>query len=110
MTYPPLLSYSDTQDRATLIHLEEDEESQPPAFEMKKKQQRSKGGSRKKFTVNNGRIALRIPGYSGMQHLPVSKLIVHMPMKKLKIAAKKVLREKGVQKKRIRKRKKKNNQ
>jgi hypothetical protein len=106
MTYAPLLSYSDHQDRATLVHSdqEKDEEEDPSPAEMKKTKKIKRSS---KFNVNNGRISLQIPGYSGLQHLPVSKLIIHMPMKKIKIAAKKVLREMGVKKKRTRKKKKK---
>jgi hypothetical protein len=73
------------------------------------KRRGKRGSSSNKLNVVNGRVSLKIPGYSGVQHLPVSKLICYMTMKKLKMAAKKVLREMGVKKKRTRRKNKKIN-
>lgn len=68
----------------------------------------SNGNSRKKsreskVTVVNGRVALRVGGYQGIQTLRASQLVPHLPLNKLKLAAKKVLTKIGIvpQRKRV---------
>jgi hypothetical protein len=118
-----LLNYSDTLERATLVNPnqnnDEDEDSMPSRRRGRKG---SKGGRRRKtggsskrrgVRVNKGRLGIRVAGYQGVQSLTASELVRHIPLSKLRAAAKKVLKRSGAGKtkrkgkKRGRKRKRK---
>lgn len=102
----PLLNFSDTHERATLVDLDSDSDSMP----SKRKSYKRKGSRKtprkglKGVRVTKGKISLKVTGYSGIQKLGASELIHYIPLSKLKVAAKKVLRRSGAKK--IKKRKK----
>jgi len=80
-----LLVKFDTSDRAQLVS----------AGSMKTKKRtkasRSRKSPRGKPRVIHGRVALRVTGYSGIQHVPASALIPYLPVTKLRAAAKRAL-------------------
>ena len=87
----PLLKFSSSDERATLLPLNIE-------FTPKRKTKRAFNKSKKtvfksnKIKVVKGTVALRIPGYRGVQYLPVSELL--LPQYKLKLAVQKVLSKK----------------
>jgi hypothetical protein len=100
----PLLSYSDTLERATLI----DTDYQTSSMPAKKKRSNKKSGvgrKKKRVRVNKGRLNLKVAGYKGFQSLTASELIHHIPLAKLRAAAKKVLKRHGRPKRKTKKRK-----
>lgn len=122
MTSVPLVSYSETLERASIFNpnkrsedseddiedIDDEEDllsdsssvvSMPPR--RKRGSRKAKGGHRLKA----GRINLRIPGF-GLQKLGASQLVRFVPLSKLKAAAKKVLRASGVKRLSARKGKK----
>ena len=103
-----LLEYSETQNRATLVDFEDENDQEDFSVEKKKNQKnkQSKKKQRKGLTVNNGKIVLRIPGYRGIQSLAVSELVHFIPISKLKVAGNKLIRKLGVQRSKIKKGKK----
>jgi len=125
MTSVPLVSYSETLERASIFNpnkrsedseddiedIDDEEDllsdsssvvSMPPRRRGRKRGTRkAKGGHRLKA----GRINLRIPGF-GLQKLGASQLVRFVPLSKLKAAAKKVLRASGVKRLSARKGKK----
>lgn len=78
----------------------------------KKSRSSTRRGGRKtktrvtKVKLINGKVALRIKGYPGIQRLGASQLVRFVPLNKLKVAAKRVLGTSGVkrQKRRHRRR------
>jgi hypothetical protein len=112
----PLLNFSETQERASLIDTDFEEDS----MARKRKGRKSKKGKRvlvgikrKGVKLNKGRLKIRVAGYQGVQSLTASELVRHIPLSKLRAAAKKVLKRSGAGKtkrkgkKRGRKRKRK---
>ena len=94
----PLLNYSDTLERASLIDTDIEEDSMPRRRKSSRAggRRRKLGGSKRKgVRVNKGRIGLRVAGYQGLQHLSASELIRYVPLSKLRVAAKKVLNRSG---------------
>ncbi len=113
-----LLNYSDTLERATLVNPTQDNDEDDDSMPSRHRGQRaSKGGGgfskRKGVRVNKGRLGIRVAGYQGVQSLTASELVRHIPLSKLRAAAKKVLKRSGAGKtkrkgkKRGRKRKRK---
>lgn len=104
------LNFSTFQERATLVDPEDSDEnidSMPPRRRRRSKRLRKKRPIRrglKGVRVTKGRISLKVGGYSGIQKLGASELIHFIPLAKLRVAAKKVLRRSGASKTRIRKR------
>lgn len=100
----PLLNFSETQERASLIDTDFEEESMSPRKRTGRKRRgrksSGKGDKRKGIRLNKGKIRIRLPGYEGLQFVTASELVRHIPLSKLKAAAKKVLRKAGVSKKR----------
>jgi hypothetical protein len=96
----PLLNFSDTLERATLVDLDSDSESMPPKRRSRKRKGAKRGPRKglKGVRVTKGKISLKIRGYSGIQKLGASELIHYIPLSKLKVAAKKVLRRSGAKK------------
>jgi hypothetical protein len=107
----PLLSYSDRQERATLVRdfVDSPELSMPPrrrrgrpsrvggasAGHRRRKgvrKHRVKGA--KGVRVTKGRVAIRLAGH-GVTKLAASQLVRYVPLNKLKSAAKKVLKSQG---------------
>ena len=84
----PLLNFSESQERASLI--DTDLESMSP-----RRRRRVGGSKRKKVRVSHGRIGLKISGFKGIQHLTASELVRHIPVSKLRAAGKKVLKRSG---------------
>jgi hypothetical protein len=87
----PLAKYSSDLERASFF--EDNQENSMP-------RKSSKSGKRKAKTtyrarISSGRVLLRIPGY-GLQRLSPGDLVKYISNAKLKVAAKKVLRFKGV--------------
>lgn len=90
----PLLNFSETQERASLIDTDFEEDS----MARKRKGRKSKKGKRvlvgikrKGVKLNKGRLKIRVAGYQGVQSLTASELVRFIPLSKLKAAAKKVL-------------------
>jgi hypothetical protein len=72
-----------------------------PPKRRSRKRKGAKRGPRKGLKgvrVTKGKISLKIRGYSGIQKLGASELIHYIPLSKLKVAAKKVLRRSGAKK------------
>ena len=105
----PLLNFSETQERASLINtdIEEDSMARKRKGQKGRKGKRSlKGIKRKGVRLNKGRIALRVAGYQGLQSLTASELVRFIPLSKLKAAAKKVLKKTGGKKRKAKRGKK----
>ena len=118
-----LLNYSDTLERATLVNPNQDNDEDENSMPSRRRGRKgSKGGRRRKtggsskrrgVRVNKGRLGIRVAGYQGVQSLTASELVRHIPLSKLRAAAKKVLKRSGAGKtkrkgkKRGRKRKRK---
>jgi hypothetical protein len=122
-----LLNYSATQQRAQILDSDDEEnndnfESEVEENSMPKKRRskrltnkkartgvrrrRTGGGARRtKIRVTKGRVAVRVAGFSGIQHLGASQLITHIPLSKIRAAAKKVLNKSGKVAKRRRRKK-----
>jgi hypothetical protein len=104
----PLLSYSDRQERATLVRdLVDGSHSMPPRKRGVGRRPRAAGKGRKRKStshrrvkgakgvrVTKGRVAIRLAGH-GVTKLAASQLVRYVPLSKLKSAAKKVLRSLG---------------
>jgi len=117
MTSAPLVSYSETLQRASVFNPnseEQDEEEEEDSglsdeeeefsdfseSSMPARRKRGAGGGRRGkvkggHRLKAGRINLRIPGF-GLQKLGASQLVRFIPLSKLKVAAKKVLKASGV--------------
>lgn len=93
-----LVPYSENEERAQIINVSELESSMPRKSKRlsKKKSKRSKKirNSFKGFKgvrIVNGKLALKVLGYQGVQKLAPSQIVRFIPLNKLKTAAKKVL-------------------
>ena len=64
----------------------------PPLTRSRASSSRRRRTSSKKVRLVNGRIRLRVPGYTGLQSLSPAHLVRHIGVSKLRLAAKKVLR------------------
>lgn len=93
----PLLNYSDSQERASLVDSEFDSKDSMPRKYKRKSSRKIKRGL-KGVRVTKGRISLKVSGYKGFQKLGASELIHYIPLSKLKAAAKKVLKRSGAKK------------
>jgi len=111
-----LVNYSATQQRARLVENDESEaeETSMPAKRKRRSKRlkknksirkRSGRGGRRTVRVTKGRVAVRVPGFKGVQHLQASKLIGLFPVSKVRVAAKKFLNKSGKVSKRRRKKK-----
>lgn len=96
-TKRPIVEFSPNENRANLM-------SMIGATTLRRKRSRSVGqkrrrtrrvGGRKtrvtKVRVINGRVALRIGGFPGVQRVGASQLVRFVPLNKLRLAAKRVL-------------------
>jgi hypothetical protein len=110
----PLLNFSDTLERATLIDTDFELEESMSSKKQKGGNKSQKGGGKKKGTkikVTKGKIGLRVAGYKGLQKFSASELVKHIPISKLKAAGKTLLKQGGTvqKKKKPTKKKKKRN-
>lgn len=64
----------------------------PPATRSRAKSARQKKTSSKRVRIVNGRIRLRVSGFPGIQSLSPAHLVKYIPVSKLRLAAKKVLK------------------
>lgn len=94
-----LLCYSDKQTRASIVDVERmASRNKQRGNRRRRKQVGRRRMSRKKPTRTNGvriiagRVLLRVAGYKTRQNLPSSQLVRYIPITKLRIAAKKVLK------------------
>lgn len=109
----PFLSLSNpaaAENCATLVDsVESDSESSnsmPKRRRQKQKKNTKRRQNKKKIAVTAGRFPIRVSGYPGIQHLSASAVIPYIPLTKLKLAAKKVLKRTGVTKNKNKKRRK----
>ena len=86
MSRKPLVKF-ETSERATLVSANS---SMPPTRRAPRRS-KPKKSTKGKPRVKNGRVALRVAGYSGLQHLTATSLIPYLPVTKLRQAAKKAL-------------------
>ena len=84
MVRKPLVRF-ETSDRAQLISTSNSMPSRKRSRAPKRKT--TKGRPR----IVNGRLALKVSGYSGYQKIPPSALIPYLPVSKLRAAAKRAL-------------------
>jgi hypothetical protein len=116
----PLLNFSDTLERATLIDTDFELEESMGSSKKKKsptgsgKKKAPKKAPKKKSTkvkVTKGKVGLRVAGYKGLQKFSASELVKHIPISKLKAAGKVLLKQGGTvqKKKKPTKKKKKRN-
>jgi len=103
----PLLNFSETQERASLINTDFEEDSMAKKGRKKGKgKKRVYGGfKRKGVKLNKGKIKLKVAGFQGLQSLSASELIRFIPLSKLKAAAKRVLKKTGGKIRKVKKRK-----
>jgi len=104
-TRKPLLTFSQHQNRAAILDIEEKLPLMRSAGASAKKNKRKrtasantqrKGRRSPAVKVVKGQLLLRVPGYSGYQRLGASQLVPFIPLKKLRQAAKRALRASGV--------------
>lgn len=109
----PIVPFSNSENRANLMSF-----GGPPTTRRKRSQSRSSnkrrlGTKRKgrrtktrvtKVRIINGKVALRIKGYPGVQRLGASQLVRFVPLNKLKTAAKRALGTSGVKRHKRRRR------
>jgi len=55
------------------------------------RRRRATGHTRRKVRIVRGLVALKVPGHRQVQHIRASELIRHIPLIKIRIAAKRVL-------------------
>ena len=90
------MNLSDNQERAILIDNDLDLPMSPrknKSGTRKSRKQTKKVKYTKGAKITKGRINLRVAGYSGLQNLGASDLIRFIPLNKLRVAAKKVLKQ-----------------
>ena len=102
-TRKPLLTFSQHQNRAAILDIEEKLPLSAGASAKKNRRKRTasantqrKGRRSPAVKVVKGQLLLRVPGYSGYQRLGASQLVPFIPLKKLRQAAKRALRASGV--------------
>jgi hypothetical protein len=104
-TRKPLLTFSQHQNRAAILDIEEKLPLSAGASASAKKNRHKrtasantqrKGRRSPAVKVVKGQLLLRVPGYSGYQRLGASQLVPFIPLKKLRQAAKRALRASGV--------------
>jgi hypothetical protein len=104
-TRKPLLTFSQHQNRAAILDIEEKLPLMRSAGASAKKNKRKrtasantqrKGRRSPAVKVVKGQLLLRVPGYSGYQRLGASQLVPFIPLKKLRQAAQRALRASGV--------------
>lgn len=103
----PLLTYSESHERATLIDSAESFDLSMP----KRKRSRSKAGKRKsrkrsggrvgksRIRLSGGRVVLKVPGFKGVHKFRAAALLSKFPQTRIRAAAKTLLRSAGVSKK-----------
>jgi hypothetical protein len=111
----PLVPYSNSENRANLMSFSGQQTTRRKRSKSKSTRRRpSTSGNRRKgrksktrvtkIKLVNGKVALRIRGYPGVQRLGASQLVRFVPINKLKIAAKRALGNSGVKRNKRRRR------
>ena len=91
-----LVPYSETEERAQIIDLSTLQSSMPKKTKKGKKSKKVKTvRGFKGVKIVNGKLSLKVSGYSGVQKLAPAQLIRYIPLTRLKSAAKKVLHLSG---------------
>jgi len=106
----PLLEFSNVQERAQLWDQNQESEGEELETEeeetvVKKQKKLKKKKARNGIQVVQGYVYLKLVGFQGQQRLSASQLVSHIPLKTLRKAGAKVLRELGFKRKRQKKRK-----
>lgn len=92
----PLVSYErsgGSERRARLEPAEERRDHMPAVTRSRSTTARRRRTSSKKVRVIKGRVKLRVAGYPGVQSLSPAHLVRHIPSSRLRVAAKKVLKQ-----------------
>ena len=94
------LNYEDCERAQLLSDLQEESENcldqMPKKGRRRKattgvKKRRSSGHTRRKVRVVRGLVSIKVPGHKSIQHIRASELIRHIPLIKIRVAAKRVL-------------------
>jgi hypothetical protein len=109
----PLVSYErsgGSERRARLEPAEERRDHMPAVTRYRSTTARRRRTSSKKVRVIKGRVKLQVAGFPGVQSLSPAHLVQHIPSSRLRVAAKKVLKqtERATGKKKKKKRQKGN--
>ena len=104
-----LLCYSDQQCRAQLLDSPQTNEpseavQEKPSSHRLVKKPIKKPVKKRNLHVSNGRVHLKISGYSEKHWLSAVELLQYMPRTKIRVAAKKILKSKGIKPKNQRRR------
>jgi len=100
-----LLCYSDQQCRAQLLDSPQTNEPSEAVQEKPSSHRQVKKPVKKRnLHVSNGRVHLKISGYSEKHWLSAVELLQYMPRTKIRVAAKKILKSKGIKPKNQRRR------
>jgi hypothetical protein len=121
-TNRPLLNFSTRDERATLLPVESElmprrrrrvttTRTTRTTRSVTKRRRTLRRKKRRVRTIKGvrlvkGRLALRVAGYSGVQHIPPSQLVKFVPLAKLKTAASRVLGSRRRTKKQVKRRRK----
>jgi len=93
----PILCYSDCEERAHLLVEEREDNSMPrrgrKGRSKNKRGKRQVGVRRSKVRVVKGRVGIKLGGFKGLQYLSASELVRHLPLNRIKVAARKILRQ-----------------
>jgi len=103
-----LLTYSDSQARASLIDSSDNFDISMPkrrksrAKSGKRKSRKRTGGrigkARSRIRLSGGRVVLKVPGFKGVHKFRAAALLAKFPQTKIRAAAKTLLRSAGVSK------------
>jgi len=104
---PPLLSFSETQERASILNYSEDEDysdsSMPPGRRRRRTRSTVAKGRRRrvargKVRVVKGRVRVHVPGYKGNQSFSSASIVSQLSKATVKAAARKLVQRTGVKK------------
>jgi hypothetical protein len=109
--FKPLVTFSDKQDRASLVSSKTKRRNMPAKRRRsvgrkrrvksrgrstgRRRTRRSTKASRTKVRIIKGRVSIRVAGFPGYQRIGASQLVRHVPLSKLRVAAKRVLGGRG---------------
>lgn len=106
----PFVSFSQREDRANLMSVSPVAGSLPRRRRRNKsrklRRQRRRGARSRvsKVRVVNGQVTLRLGGRPGVQRVPASQIVRHVPLKNIRLAAQRVIRRGAVNQNRRRRR------
>ena len=93
--FKPLFNFSASDGRATLLASDSDLMPRRKTIKRGPKRRTRKGTKTRGLRFVKGRVAFRVPGFTGVQKLAASQLVRFVPLSKLKTAAKRVLATSG---------------